>query len=321
MTPAAGPTGAAAASGRRPGDTAGDDLVLLDDDLVPRGRAVISAFDRAVMYGESLFETLKVVDGAPCLWDPHVRRLAAGCEELGIPLDVRRLEAGVRRLMALHAGTAYGVLRVQVTGGEQPGGGRGITAPPRGRRPRVAASVAASAPPADSVYDHGVRVVAATDLSRPSPWLKSGNYLASVRAKALAEAADAFECLLAQGDPPVLLEGSFSNLLVWDGDVLASPPEGARLPGVTLGVVLEEAVRAGIEVVVRPVGLSEVAGEGPDGAADTGLLLTSSLLGACPCSHLDGRPLRSTTEVATVLRKGLHAREEAARNAWAGAAG
>jgi hypothetical protein len=45
-------------------DAALPDLVLLDDALVPAEGAVVSAFDRGVMYGESLFETLKVIDGA-----------------------------------------------------------------------------------------------------------------------------------------------------------------------------------------------------------------------------------------------------------------
>lgn len=296
---------------------AADDLVLLDGELVPRAEAMVSAFDRGVLYGESLFETLKVVRGAPCLWERHRDRLAAGCAELGIPLDLPGLEDGVRRLLE-HTRVERGVLRVQVTGGEQPGGGRGMTAPTEGRRPRVVASAAESAPPAGEVYASGVRVVSAGGLLRPSPWLKSGNYLASVRAKALAESAGAFECILVAGDPPRILEGSFSNVLLCDGEALVSPPEVGRLPGVTVGVVLEEAARAGLSVTTRPMGLGEVAGEG---RGTIGLLLTGSLLGVCPCSHVDGAPLRTTVEIAVLLRARLLAREEEARRAWSEAGG
>ncbi|MCJ7796329.1 MAG: aminotransferase class IV, partial [Thermoleophilia bacterium] len=121
------------------------DVVLLDGELVPPGEARVSAFDRGLLYGESLFETLKVVDGAPCLWQPHVERLTSACGELGLPLDVTGLEHGVRRLLQARP-VAHGALRIQVTGGEQPGGGRGLTAPAAGRRPRVIVSVTAVLP-------------------------------------------------------------------------------------------------------------------------------------------------------------------------------
>lgn len=295
---------------------AADDLVLLDRELVPRGLALVSAFDRGVLYGESLFETLKVVRGAPCLWEGHRDRLAAGCVELGIPLDLSGLEDGVRRLLG-HAPLEYGVLRVQVTGGEQPGGGRGMTAPAVGRHPRVVASAVEGAPPAGDVYAPGVRVVSGGGFPRPMPRLKSGNYLASVRAKGLAESAGAFECILVEGEPPRIVEGSFSNVLLWDGEALVSPPEVGRLPGVTVGVVLEEAALAGVPVTTRPIALAEVAGEN---SGPAGLLLTGSLLGVCPCSHVNGKPMRTTVEMAEFLRERLFAREEATRRAWSEAA-
>lgn len=312
------------------------DLVLFDNDLVSREEAVVSAFDRGVLYGESLFETVKVVGGAPCLWDRHGDRLAAGCRELGIPLDLPAVERGLELLLE-HRPVERGMLRVQVTGGVQPGGGRGITAPSEGRRARVVASVAEVVPSADAAYSAGVAVISATETLRPSPWLKSGNYLASVRAKALAESADAFECVLVGGEPPGLLEGSFSNVLLWNGETLVSPPEGLRLPGITVGVVLEEAARAGVAVAVRPIGLDEVTGaahravtggvpsgrpapparSAPSGRpAPAGLMLTGSLLGVCPCSHLDGVALSSTVEVSALLRGRLLAREEESRRVW-----
>lgn len=298
------------------------DLVLLDGELVPREAATISAFDRGVLYGESLFETVKVVDGAPCLWERHRDRLAAGCRELGIPLDIGTLEDGVRRLLR-HGPLGHGVLRVQVTGGVQPGGGRGLTAPSEGRHPRVVASCVESRPLGSDVYASGVRVVSREGLLRPSPSLKSGNYLASVRAKALAESAGAFECVLVDGRPPRVLEGSFSTVLLWDGETLVCPPEDGRLPGVTAGVVLEEAVRAGLQTETRPIELAEFSGServGAGGEASTaaGLLLTGSLLGVCPCSSLDGTPLLPTAEMAARLRERLNDREDETRRAWGG---
>ena len=283
------------------------DVVLLDDALVARERAVISAFDRGVLYGESLFETLKVVEGAVCLWEPHAARLVRGCEELGLPVDPERLSAGVARLLEARP-VEHGVLRVQVTGGVQPGGGRGLTASAGGRMPRITATVTESPPMTPAFYERGVDVVAAAGFGRAAPRLKSGNYLPSIRAKAHAEAAGAFECLLVAGEPPCLLEGSFSNVLLWDGEGLVCPPEGDRLPGVTLGALLEVASSLGMRVVHREVGLAE--------ARTAGLLLTGSLLGVCACSHLDGGRLADARSVAGTLRRGLEEREALSRAHW-----
>lgn len=299
----------------RPGSDlgAGDalpDVVLLDGELVPSGEARVSAFDRGLLYGESLFETLKVVDGAPCLWRPHLERLASACGELGLPLDVVGLEQGVRGLLQARP-VAYGALRIQVTGGEQPGGGRGLNAPRAGRRPRVIASVTAISPQPAHAFERGVEVVTAADLGRPLPWLKSGSYLASVVAKRRAENAGAFECLLLDGEPARLLEGSFSNVLVWDGACLVSAPARSRLVGVTETVVVQVAATAGMLTEERSVALAELWADGPQG-----LLLTGSLLGVCPCASVDGRRVAETTMIADTLRRGLCEQERASRAEW-----
>jgi branched-subunit amino acid aminotransferase/4-amino-4-deoxychorismate lyase len=286
------------------------DVVSLDGELVPPREALVSAFDRGLLYGESLFETLKVVDGAPCLWQPHVERLTSACGELGLPLDAAVLEQGVRRLLRARP-VAQGALRIQVTGGEQPGGGRGLTAPRAGRHPRVIASVAAVSPQPALVFERGVDVVTVTDLYRPLPWLKSGSYLASVAAKMRAENAGAFECLLVSGEPVRLLEGSFTNVLVWDGVRLVSAPALSRLVGVTETVVVQAARTMGMLTEERPVALDELwAGE------TRGLVFTGSLLGVCACATLDGRRMAPTGAIANTLRRGLHERESTSRVEW-----
>lgn len=296
------------------------DVVLYDGNLVPPEAALVSAFDRGLLYGESLFETLKVVEGAPCLWPAHLKRLAAGCVELGLPLDLLSLEAGVHALLEARP-LAYGALRIQVTGGTQPGGGRGMTAPAEGRRPRVIATVTPLAAPAAAFYAAGVAVVTAGDLCRPLPWLKSGSYLASIAAKARAEQANAFECLLLGGHPPVVLEGSFSSVLAWDGHGLVVPPAAGRLSGVTLQTVVAEASAVGVVVNERPLPLetlarprSSTAEEG--GGADVVLLLAGSLLGVCECATLDGVTLPRDPEAVAWLREGLWRREWASRLKW-----
>jgi len=278
-------------------------LVLLDGELVAAEEARLSVFDRSVLYGESLFETLKVVDQAPCLWKPHLARLTASAAALGLPFEPGAVEKGVRLLLDAE-GPAHGVLRMQLTGGTQPGG-RGLVAP-SSRQPHFVASVSAAAPLDPAFYSEGVGVIVAPDLARSLPRHKSGSYLAGVEGKRRAERAGAFECLLARGEE--LLEGAFSNLLLVTEAGLRRVPSGSALEGVTMVTVLEEAV-----------GLGHAAEEAPVSVPDArvgGLLLTGSLVGVLPVSTLDGAPLPSTTQTARSLMDRLRQREEASVREW-----
>ena len=58
--------------------------------------STIAVDDRAVQYGDGLFETVAIRDGEPRLWDYHVERLQTSAAPLG------RDEAGVK-------GGPYGV--------------------------------------------------------------------------------------------------------------------------------------------------------------------------------------------------------------------
>ncbi len=278
-------------------------LVLLGGELVSAEEAKVSVFDRSVLYGESLFETLRVVDQAPCLWERHLARLTSSAAALGLPLEPGAVEKGVRRLLRAE-GPAHGVLRMQLTGGTQPGG-RGLLAPSP-RQTSFIASVSSTAPLDPGLYTEGVAVVGAPGLARPLPRHKSGSYLASIEGKRRAERAGAFECLFAHGEE--LLEGAFSNLLLVTETGLRRVPSGSVLEGVTMAAVLEEAVGLGLAVEQAPV-------SAPD-ARVGGLLLTGSLIGVLPVSTLDGVELPSTTQIAQNLMDRLRLREEASVREW-----
>ena len=50
-------------------------LVFLNGQFVPEEQAVVSVFDRGFLYGDGLFETMRVVNGKPFRWDQHLHRL------------------------------------------------------------------------------------------------------------------------------------------------------------------------------------------------------------------------------------------------------
>ena len=57
-------------------------------EMLINGRAaeLISAQDRGLLYGDGLFETIKLVKGEPHSWDLHLQRLTRGAQRLNIPM-------------------------------------------------------------------------------------------------------------------------------------------------------------------------------------------------------------------------------------------
>ena len=100
---------------------------LVDGEISDR----VLATDRGLHYGDGLFETMAVIQGTPRFWQGHVDRLAAGCEQLGLPLTPQAVL--LREVQTVSAGQRRCVVKIIVTRGTS---GRGYAAetPARGNR-------------------------------------------------------------------------------------------------------------------------------------------------------------------------------------------
>ena len=85
----------------------------------------VSVFDRALNYGDGLFETIRIVDSQPVLAPLHWQLLDAGLERLQIPLASGAVALQQQQLldMAAAAGHRDGIIKIIVSRGE---GGRGF---------------------------------------------------------------------------------------------------------------------------------------------------------------------------------------------------
>ena len=52
-------------------------MVNINGRILDKEHAVISVFDHGFLYGEGIYEVLRTYDGAPFLFDRHMRRLRA----------------------------------------------------------------------------------------------------------------------------------------------------------------------------------------------------------------------------------------------------
>ncbi len=91
-------------------------------DGVPAER--IGVRDRGLQYGDSLFETIAVVDGRPRNWEAHMERLGSGARRLSLPLPPPGLL--LEELRRVSRGEGRCVVKLILTRGE---GGRGYRPP------------------------------------------------------------------------------------------------------------------------------------------------------------------------------------------------
>jgi 4-amino-4-deoxychorismate lyase len=203
--------------------------------------------DRGLSYGDGLFETALVVDGAVRFLDAHLFRLLADCRRLGIaPPDREQLIAEVDAVA--HAATGRSVLKIIVTRGV---GGRGYRPDPGLQSTRIVALY-----PAPDISDE--RIVArwcATPLGR-NPRLagmKHLNRLEQVLAQMEWSDPAVAEGLMLDTEGEVVC-GTSSNLFVVRDGVLATPDlRFCGVAGVMRGKVLEAAAQLGIPSSEEPL--------------------------------------------------------------------
>jgi len=253
---------------------------FLNGRILPEAEAVVPISDRGLLYGDGLFETLRVRQGRPLWWDRHWRRLRDGAEFLRIPVPLASEEcrAAAAELMRVNQ-CPEAVLRVLLTRGSGP---RGYS-PASASRPTFAMSLHPCGPP-----PAGLRLVTATVRvleTDPLTRFKTANRLLAVLARAEAEQGGGEEALLLNTQGRVVEAGS-GNLFWFEADQLCTTPlSSGALPGVIRGVLLEPGHARGWPVVEKPIGHEEFC-------RAQGSFVTNSVVGMVPVVSVDGRPVK-----------------------------
>ena len=224
----------------------------INNGVVDAKDAVVSALDHGFLYGMGLFETFRTYDGVPFLLDRHLRRLAAGCRELGIPFeqDRERLLLWIKRVMDKN-GLEDAYIRYTVTAGED------ILGLPAGdySQPNQLLYIKELPRVPDKIYTEG-KSLQLLSHRRNTPEgtqrFKSLHYMNNILAKrelsGYASSAEGAEGLMLTAEGH-LSEGIVSNLFFVHHNVLYTPSLSTGiLPGITREMVLELASAAGFRI-------------------------------------------------------------------------
>lgn len=267
-------------------------LVCLNGDFLPAHEARVSIFDRSFLYGDGLFETLRVYGSHPFAWGAHLDRLEHAAEQLGLRLPVTRdgLQSAAHDLLRRN-GHAEAILRIQISRGQ---GSRGYS--PRGATSPVwvitthPAEIQCPANPIRWCLTTSALTLAPGD---PLNRLKSSSKLLQVLARAEAESRGSHEALLLDPQGHVV-EGSSGNVFWIRGKRLVTPPvDSGALPGITRATVLRLAPDLGF-VIEERLGTRDELHE-----AD-GVFLTLSSLELVTAETLDGVALRESPGTRTL---------------------
>ena len=228
---------------------AGVPTIWLDGTWHDRDSAVISVYDHGLLYGDGVFEGIRIYGGRIFRLQEHLDRLydSAHAIWLTIPISKEEMaevtEEGVRR-----SGIKEGYIRHVVTRGV---GDLGLD-PRKCERPSVIIITDTIRLWPEEVYETGLKVVTAgTPIPQRealSPRVKSLNYLAHILAKVEGIQAGADEVLMLDSAGSVA-EGSGQNLFVVKGRTVRTPPAYAGiLKGVTRDVVIDLVREAGYDM-------------------------------------------------------------------------
>jgi branched-chain amino acid aminotransferase len=268
------------------------DYVFLNGRIVDAARASVSVYDRGVLYGDGLFETMRAYKGVAFAIEEHFHRLRTSADILGLPIPNLDWPGAISALLERNGLERHDAwVRLTVTRG--PAEPRVL--PPDLPKPTTIMMVR----PVDrEIAEHQKRGVKVALLPFSChgfiPEHKSLNYLPAVLGKVLASYHGAYEGLFVRTDH-ILTEGTTSSVFIVRDGTLWTTPEGGILPGVARALVLELARSNGLRAVEREITTTDLR------LADEAFL-TSSMVEVVPIVQVDEGPV-ATGEPGPVTAK------------------
>ncbi len=210
-------------------------IVYLNGDYMPDHEAKISIFDRAVNFGDAIYDVAGVLDGKLIDFEHHMQRYFNSLSKLAIesPLSKDEILQAFRRLVELNQ-LNEGLVYMQVT--------RGVAERdfvwPEGIKPNVFMFTQAKQSEETEAGQKGIKLASVPDIRWARRDIKSVNLLGQVLAKQAAHEAGADEALMVDGDGYVTECGCTSFFMVRGDEILTRPLSNDILPGVTRRAII-----------------------------------------------------------------------------------
>jgi len=280
--------------------------IWLNDKLVEESEAKVSVFDHGLLYGDGVFEGIRVYGGKVFELKAHMDRLyvSAKAIRLVIPQDMETLSDNVCKTVAAN-NLKDGYIRLIVTRGIGSLGLNPLTCS-QGQIIIIADKIQLYPP---ELYENGLRVISANTMrNHPlaiSPQIKSLNYLNNIIAKLEALDRNMLEAIM-YNHMGYVAEATGDNVFVIRGGKIYTPPISAgSLEGITRDVVIRLARKSHYEVLEQNLTRYDLY------AADE-IFLTGTAAEVIGVVEIDGRKI-GTGRPGTITRELLQKFEAYAR--------
>ena len=260
-------------------------LVYIDGKFYPASEAKISVFDHGLLYGDGVFEGIRVYNGLVFKLKEHIDRLydSAKIIKLNIPMTKEEMMRAVLETLKVNR-IRDGYVRIVVTRGV---GDLGLD--PR-KCPKPTVIIIADA---IQIYDReakerGLRAIISSVRRDPvdatTHEAKTLNYLNSILAKIEANDAGVDEAIMLD-HRGLVSEGTGDNIfIVKDGKIYTPPRAAGILPGITRARVIQLCRELGYEVYEKDITVAELL------TADE-VFVTGTAAEITPITVINGRPI------------------------------
>ena len=270
--------------------------VYLNGKIVPSKEAVVSVFDHGFLYGDGVYETLRVYDGVIFELEEHLQRLFRSAILIGlnIPLEINALKVSIyETLIANTLRNAY--IRLTVSRGR---GDIGLD-PDLCAEPTIVIIVQEFKEYPKAFYEKGISLIIAETRRNLKeaidPRIKSLNFLNNILAKIEAKKRGAYEALMLNIYGK-LTEGTISNLFFYRDSILCTPSlDCGILDGITRGLVIDLAKREDLRVKEGKFRIKDLY------SAEE-VFITNTTMEVMPVSKIDDQKY-AVGDIAKLLRK------------------
>lgn len=233
--------------------------IYLNGEFVTKENAKVSVFDHGFLYGDGIFEGIRIYDGNIFKCKEHLERLydSAKSITLNIPLTIEEMEEALVETIRRN-GLRDGYIRLVISRGD---GNLGLD-PNHCEKPNIVIIVEQLQLYPEEAYKNGLTIVSvSTRRNIPdalNPKIKSLNYLNNILAKIQSNLVGAGEALMLNHEGYVA-ECTGDNIFIIKNGVIYTPPTyvGA-LEGITRAAIIELCDKLGYELREEPFALHDV---------------------------------------------------------------
>jgi branched-chain amino acid aminotransferase len=223
--------------------------VYITGKLVSKDEATINVYDHGLLYGDGVFEGIRVYGGKVFLHEEHIARLYESAQAIRLPIPMSTSEMiDAVNLTVKANGIVDGYVRLIVTRGS---GSLGLDIR-KTANPQVIIIADTITLYPEEIYKNGMKLITASTIrNHPgalSARIKSLNYLNNILAKIEGTDAGSPEALMLNHKGEVA-ECSGDNIFIVKDGVLKTPgPDAGILEGLTRNAVMRIARESGYEV-------------------------------------------------------------------------